>query len=216
MKASLVAAALIAVACSGSSADVTATSAGPAGATSPEAAVASTLDALRQRDFAAAGAPMSDGQVAMILLAEGGSASEVLEADRAGVARNFWFGFADALGPESLAGLTIVENAAIERFDVRGVGFAVVPISVSGERRLFVVRDDSQGWVVDVVATFAEVLGSRYGTGIDRALKSPEAADLRPVLESQIPSMLAVLEIPGFEDGALQQAMLLGVDLLGG
>lgn len=209
-------AAVLVVACSGGAAEVSTTVPAVVGERSPEAAVLGLLDALRQRDFEAAAIAVEPRQMVLILLAEGGATNEAVAIDRVAVAKNFWFGFADALGPESLAMIELAEDGLVNRFEVRGVEFAVVPIAIGDERRVFVARHEPGGWVVDVVASFAEVLGSRYSQGIERVLNSPEETALMADLTAQIPSMLAVLEVPGFADGSLQQAMLLAVDLLGG
>ena len=100
-------------------------------------------------------------------------------------------------------------------FVARQVEFGAVPVAVTDESRSFVVRRTEFGWKVDVLASFAAVIGSRYAPAIERATAAPEAAVLEPDLVLQKPSFEAVLQLPGIT-GSLQQAMLLSVELLGG
>lgn len=199
-------------ACGAGSAETT--QAAPAGAESALAAVESLLDSLRRRDFDAASATIAPGQMTLVFLVEGGTVADAISIDEDDVARNFWAAFADALGPEALAQLAPVEGAPVT-FVARQVEFAAVPVAVSDESRSFVARRTESGWKVDVLASFAAVIGSRYAPAIERAISAPEAPILEPDLSLQKPSFEAVLQLPGIT-GSLQQAMLLSVELLGG
>lgn len=193
---------------------VATTQAAPAGAESAVAAVEELLDALRRRDFDAASTTVAPGQMTLVFLVEGGSVADAASIDEGEVARNFWAAFADALGPEALAQLAPVEGAPTT-FVARQIEFAAVPVAVTDESRSFVARRTESGWKVDVLASFAAVIGSRYAPAIERAIGGPEASILEPDLLIQKPSFEAVLQLPGIT-GSLQQAMLLSVELLGG
>jgi hypothetical protein len=200
------------MACGGGSAETT--QAPPAGAESALAAVEGLLDALRRRDFDAASDMIAPGQMTLVFLVEGGSVVDATSLDEQEIARNFWAAFADALGPQSLAQLAPLGGAP-SSFVVREVEFAAVPVAMIDESRSLVARRTESGWKVDVLASFAAVIGSRYAPAIERALTSPEASLLEPDLVTQKPSFEAVLQLPGIT-GSLQQAMLLSVELLGG
>lgn len=177
---------------------------------SPEEAVERLIDALRQRDTAVAAQLVVSGQIRLVALAEGGTVTEAAGADEEVVGSNFWAAFVEAVGPEALSGLELV-GVEPTLLRAEAVDFAFVTISLGGERRLFVTRHRQDGWYIDVVATFAEVLGSRYEDAIARVAESADAATLGPIMVDQIPSMMVVLELPG-ADGVLQQAMLRAVD----
>ncbi len=184
------------------------------GAGSPTEAVSMLVEAIKADDPSAAGRLVAPGQMRLILLAEGSTVKDTVAADPAIAARNFWAAFADALGPDAVAGLTIRPGPASQALAVRGVDFAVVTILVDGTSRSIVTRNSGNGWFIDVVASFAEVLGPRYGSGIERALGSPEADAISGELKALGPSLEVVLELPGL-DGTLQQTMLVALGLLG-
>ncbi len=173
------------------------------------------VEALKAGDEAAAASLVVDGQMRLILLAEGGTVKDAVAADQATAANNFWTAFTDALGPDVVSGIELRPGSQSQTIQVRGVDFAVVPIVVDGNSRSIVARNSGSGWTIDVVASFAEVLGARYGSAIERALGSPEADELEPELTALAPSLAVVLELPGL-DGTLQQTMLIALGLLGG
>ncbi len=206
--------ALVLTACSGGEGEPVATTTGSGSATAAEA-VAMLVEALQAGDYDAAASLVADGQMRLILLAEGSTVKDSLVADPSMAARNFWASFADVLGPDVVDGIAVRPGSQSQTIDVRGVGFAVVPIVVDGNSRSIVARNAGSGWDIDVVASFAEVLGARYPSAIERALGSPEADDLGPELRALAPSLAVVLELPGL-DGTLQQTMLIALGLLGG
>lgn len=184
------------------------------GAASPVEAVSMLIEAIKAGDPSAAGQLVAPGQMRLILLAEGSTVKDAVASDPTVAARNFWAAFADALGPDAVSGLTMRSGPPTQTLTVDGVDFAVVTIVVDGASRSIVTRGTGNGWFIDVVASFAEVLGPRYGTGIERALGSPEADLLSGELKALGPSLQVVLELPGL-DGTLQQTMLVALGLLG-
>lgn len=189
-----------------SSSEPPATTAAPRGGDTPQQAVEVLVDAIRQRRFDDTVGVTVAEQMPFIVVVEGGTIAEALAADPDQVASNFWRSFAQALGPEALAGLA-VEPSGTRPFQVRETEFAKVVVKVGGTARTLVVRETDEGWQVDVVASFAEVLGGRYGAAADQILESPQAAGLVPDLRDQAVSLEAVLSLPGI-GGQVGQAML--------
>lgn len=180
---------------------------------SPEEVVERLIDDLRQRDNAGAAELVVSGQLRLVALAEGKSVAEAAGADEQVVGSNFWAAFTEAVGPDALSGLELSgEEPTLLRAEA--VDFAFVTVSLGGERRLFVTRHRQDGWYIDVIATFAEVLGSRYEDAITRVAESADAVTLGPIMVDQVPSMMVVIELPG-ADAVLQQAMLRAVASVG-
>ncbi len=203
---------LATVACSGG--DQTTTTTGMTGGVTPEEAVEGVFSAIRQHQFDGAARFTDATQMRFILVVEGGSVDDALVADPDVVSVNFWRAFADALGPEGLSGLSVQPESA-HRFEVGDTHFASVRVSIGGTARVMLVKEDEQGWKVDVLGSFVEVLGGRYGQAADQILESPTAAELVPELRSQADSLAAVVEItPG--NGQLHQNMLALVNRLEG
>lgn len=140
---------------------------------SPVAVTETLLRAVGEGDFATATALTDTRQAALLALAEGVDATEVvraLEDDGRAVAANFWSGFAQTLDagfpPEEL----FIEAEETESED--GNEFVAVRVVVGpDDSRTFYLRR-ADGWKVDLVATFGPILAERLVTRVDMLLGS--------------------------------------------
>lgn len=134
------------------------------------------LDAIIEGRFEDTPALTDSVQAALLTLAEGADASEVLEAIDAGgeaVAANFWSGFAQTLEVGfDPAGLEIVSAEPITE---DGQEFVTVTFAAeSGEPQTFVVRRNGV-WQIDLMATFGAVLAEHLVPPVESLLESANA-----------------------------------------
>lgn len=112
-------------------------------------------------------------QAALLSLAEGADASDVVGAIEAGpgpVAANFWSGFAQTLDEASdPAGGAISAGEESVEGSSRFVEVSVTP--AEGEDRSFVLRRDG-AWQVDLLATFGPTLAERLIAPVEAMLSS--------------------------------------------
>lgn len=139
----------------------------------PEAVVEALLEAVAAGEFGDAAALTDTRQAALLTLAEGVDATEVVRALEDGgqaVTVNFWSGFAQTLESGFQPGTVTIE--AGEPVNEDGTEFVPVRV-IAGEDdvRTFHLRRD-EAWVVDLVATFAPILAERLVARIDMLLGS--------------------------------------------
>lgn len=158
----------------------------------PSAVVSDLLAAIVEGRFEDTAALTDQRQAGLLALAEGAEISEVVEAldeDAAGVAANFWSGFAQSLDPSfDLESTTLEEGEELERGGER-----YVPVEMTGpdgEGRVFYLRQDD-GWRVDLMATFAPLVAERLTPRVESLLTSanPNASTVVGLLNRSTPSL---------------------------
>jgi hypothetical protein len=178
------------------------------GAADPAAAVSELMVALSDGDFERASQLTVDDQ--MLAIAVTGNASVealqgVLETGGADIGANYWESFVENL--EGFLGITPAEvtMGEVETLEVDGVEFAKVAVDIPGDsinRRFVVQRTD--GWKVDVVATFAPALAQRLGRAAESFGADPTASDILASLVRQRPSLEVALEDPATDPETAQ------------
>lgn len=158
----------------------------------PSTVVSELLAAIVEGRFEDTASLTDKRQAGLLALAEGAEINEVVEAldqDAAGVAANFWSGFAQSLDPAfDLEGTTL---AAGEELEQGGERFVPVEMSgPAGEERIFYLRRDD-GWRVDLMATFAPLVAERLTPRVESLLTSanPNAATVVAMLNRSTPSL---------------------------
>lgn len=157
--------------------------------------------------------PLTDGvQAALVTLAEGADATDVVELlvdGGEGVAANFWSGFAQTLDPSLDTAQITVE--AGDATTMGGEEFVFVTATLpDGEPRSFVLRRDGS-WKVDLLATFAPVLAERLIPAVESLLSSANtdgATVLARLNESEASLRVAVAN-PGIDDVSHQSLLAL-------
>lgn len=178
----------------------------------PEEVVGELLDAVIEGRFEDTPPLTDQRQAGLLALAEGAEVNEVVEAiddDSAGVAANFWSGFAQSLDPSfTLEGSSLVVGDEIEQDGDRYVD--VVLIDAAGEERVFYLRRDD-GWKVDLMATFAPLVAERLTPRVEALLSSanPDAATLVSLLNRSTPSLELAARRPGLDSGTHQSLLAL-------
>lgn len=180
----------------------------------PVAVVTELMQAVDEGRFDDAAALSDPVQAALLALVEGASATEVVRAlgddQSESVAANFWSGFAQTLEDSwRSAELTFVEEERVTEGDER---FAPVMVtSGSGEQRAFVLRDEEDGWTVDLFATFGPVLAERLLAPVESVLgsASSDAAVVRSHLSATADSLAFAASDPGLPIGVHQSLLAL-------
>ena len=195
---------LIFGACSeGAETSTTTAPAAGAGAPSPELAVSAIVSAIGQDDSAALDAHTLTDQLGLLALVEGASTTDALAAlgfASEQVAATFWRSFADDFGDFIDAGVEDIRIGEISAFDVRGEGYATVEVDFPFDpaRRVFVLTD-SNGWRVDLVATFPGAFVANIPLAVERASSPGVDPELLASVRRQDVS-LAALEAIGVDD----------------
>lgn len=182
-----------------------------AGADSPTEAVEILIEALQTGDFATASSLAVPGHAALASLAEGASFGQVADALRSRdptVAANFWGGFAQG------AGAYLTESAQIEEAGTvtsEGVEFHVVEITPPSEAEREMLTRESDGYRIDLFASFAPGLAQRMVGPVERLLVA-QTADSHLVLtelRAAVPSLLVAAERPGQPPDVVQSVLQL-------
>jgi hypothetical protein len=157
--------------------------------------VEALLSAVDGGDFAGAAALTLTDQLAWVVMAEGGTLSQaagLLEDGLDEVAANYWQGFADTVD------LAEIGVRAVEEQEIGESRFAVV--ALNGQLQL--ILRDSEGWRVDIIASFAPTLVNRLieGARVVEANQGEQATSLRAMLVAQRPSVEAAAGQPGLSE----------------
>ncbi|HEU4318968.1 MAG TPA: hypothetical protein VFS66_02670 [Acidimicrobiia bacterium] len=181
------------------------------GAVSAVAAVEELVDAINVPDFAEASRLAMPGQAALASLAEGADFASVAEALRDGdadIASNFWSGFAQG-SADFLAGqVEVAAGSGIAEGNVTFETVDVVP--ASGGPRTVLLRD-SDGYRVDLFASFGAGLAGKMSAPVERLLVT-QTEDARLILEHLqgiVPSLLVAAKLPTTSDDVSQQLLAL-------
>lgn len=200
----------LAACAAGTDSSTTSVAAAPSGAASPSAAV-EQLTAMTGPDFDEVSHLAMPGQAALASLAEGASVADVASALREGdldVAANFWAGFAQGSGG-ILSGGQIVEHGDVITQD--GVQFEQVTVApATGLERVIVLRE-SDGYRVDLFASFGAGLADRMIEPVERLLsnQTPEARFVISELQGIVPSLKVAAQLPGTSTPVAQQLLAL-------
>jgi hypothetical protein len=178
------------------------------GASAPATAVTELLAALSAGDFERAAQLTVDDQ--MLSIAVTGNVPTdalqgVLATGGSDIGRNYWESFAANL--EGFLGVRPdqVTTGSVSEIEVDGVSFAIVALTVPGDsipRRLVVQQTD--GWKVDVVASFGPALAQRLGRAAEAFRVDPSAADILASLSRQRSSLQVSLDAPGLDPETAQ------------
>lgn len=168
-----------------------------AGPDDPAVAVTQLFAALASEDYQRAAELTVDDQMMAIAVAEDSSLvalQMVLEDGGNTVAANYWSGFSSNL--DELLGVA-PEDVGVGRvteMDIDGREFARVELEVPVDRatRRFVVQR-TNGWKVDVVATFAPTLAARLARAFESLQADAGATEVLETLAQQRPSLDAAL-----------------------
>lgn len=178
----------------------------------PTAVVSELLEAVVEGRFEDTAALTDQGQAGLLALAEGAEVNEVvdsLDEDAAGVAANFWSGFAQSLDPEfTLEGATLGRGEETAQDGEQYV--EVVMTDTAGDERVFYLRRDG-GWKVDLMATFAPVVAERLTPRVEALLTSanPNAARLVNQLNQATPSLQVAAANADLDSGTHQSLLTL-------
>lgn len=181
------------------------------GAASPSEAVEELVSALRDGDFAAASSLAVPGHAALASLAEGatfGQVAEALRSDDAAVAANFWGGFAQGAGAYLTESIEVEETGTVSS---DGLEFHVVRVMPPSEADREVLARDSDGYRIDLFASFAPGLSQRMVGPVERLLVA-QTADSRLVLtelKGIVPSLLVAAERPDQPPDVVQSVLRL-------
>jgi hypothetical protein len=178
------------------------------GVSDPATAVTELLASLASGDFERASQLTVDDQM-MSIAVTGNVPTEalhgVLATGGSDIGRNYWQSFAANLEGFLGVGPDQVGTGAVAEMEVDGVSFASVQLLVPGDsasRRLVVQRTD--GWKVDVVASFGPALAQRLGRAAEAFRADPSAAEILASLARQRPSLRVSLDAPGLEPETAQ------------
>lgn len=182
----------------------------PPGAASPAAAV-DELMTMTGPDFAEVAHLAMPGHAALASLAEGASVADVAAALQDGdvaVASNFWAGFAQGSGGILSGGEIVDQGASITQDSVQFELVTVVPSS--GLERVIVLRE-SDGYRVDLFASFGAGLADRMIEPVERLLsnQTPEARFVISELQTIVPSLKVAAQLPGTSTPIAQQLLAL-------
>lgn len=180
------------------------------GAETPEESVELLMTALDAGDFSAAARWAMPEQGALAALAEGATFAEVADVLRTrdpAVSANFWAGFAQGAG-SFLIGTMPTGTEVIER---DGIDYHIVTVAAeSGVEREIVTRE-SDGFRIDLFASFAPGLAERMIGPVERLLAA-RTADSRLLLAElgeAVPSLLLAAERPGQPPDVIQAVLRL-------
>lgn len=168
------------------------------GAGSPTEAVEELVDALSEGDFEAASSLAMPGHAALASLAEGATFGQVADALRSGdssVAANFWGGFAQGAGAYLTDTLEIEETGTVGS---QGLDFHVIEVMPPSEAEREILTRESDGYRIDLFASFAPGLAPRMVGPVERLLAA-QTSDSRLVLmelRGIVPSLLVAAERP--------------------
>lgn len=169
------------------------------GAPSPELAVSAVVSAIGQDDAAVLDAHTLTDQLGLLALVEGASTTDALAAlgfASEQVAASFWRSFASDIGNFIDATVDDIRIGDISTLDVRGARYATVEVDFpfDNARRVFVVTE-SNGWKVDLVATFPGAFVPNIPLAVERASSPGVDPELLASIRRQDVSLEALEEL---------------------
>lgn len=181
------------------------------GAESAEQAVEELFALLAAGEFASAASLAVPEQSALAALAEGASVADVVSGLRdgdAGIAANFWSGFAQSIDGFLDQGVEVVGS---EPVTTQGVDFTIVEIVIGAGDRHHVATRDVEGHRVDLFATFGPALAGRLYPQIELLFDSPseDATFILNRMREQVPSLYRAVETPDLAPNVVQDLLQL-------
>ncbi len=199
----------------GATTTVTVATADVATFASPETGIGELFGVLEEGRFDEAARFVEPAQWTMVALAEGADLHDVADVAAGGTAEvgtNFWAGFVAGLRDTLGAGPGDLRIGDVRRFDVDSVSFAEVKVyrTSDGSFRRLVMRDDGDGWTVDVIASFGDALVPRLAQEAE-AVRSTAGQASETVLEAMrriVPSLQAILQLDEVSPQLYQAAVI--------
>lgn len=166
--------------------------------------VEALLAAVDGGDFAGAAALTLTDQLAWVVMAEGGTltqAAGLLEDGLDEVAANYWQGFSETVEVADIGVRTVDEQ------DISESRFAIVALN----GRLRLILRNSEGWRVDIIASFAPTLVNRLieAARVVEANQGDQATSMRAILVAQRPSVAAAAGQPGLPEATRTELLSL-------
>lgn len=201
---------LVAAAVACSSPGETANQSG-SGAETAEQAVEELFSMLAAGEFGAASNLAVPEQSALAALAEGASVADVASGLRdgdAGIAANFWSGFAQSVDSLLGEGVEVVGSSSATAQDVE---FTVVEIVTGSGDVHHIATREVNGHRVDLFATFGPSLASRVYPQIERLFDEPseDASLILARMREQAPSFHMAAETPNLAPNVVQDLLRL-------
>ncbi|MGF1617409.1 MAG: hypothetical protein ACFCU2_06315 [Acidimicrobiia bacterium] len=182
-----------------------------AGAETAEQAVEDLFSMLAAGEFGSASALAVPEQSALAALAEGASVEDVASGLRdgdAGIASNFWSGFAQSVDSLLSEGVEVVGASATTAQDVE---FTIVEIVTGSGDIHHIATREVDGHRVDLFATFGPSLASRLYPQIELLFDQPseDAAFILVRMREQVPSFYVAAETPNLAPNVVQDLLQL-------
>lgn len=181
------------------------------GAETAEQAVEDLFSMLAAGEFGSASDLAVPEQSALAALAEGAPVEDVAAGLRdgdAGIASNFWSGFAQSIDSLLGEGVEVVGSSETTAQDVE---FTVVEI-VTGEGDVHnIATRDVNGYRVDLFATFGPSLASQLYPQIELLFDEPseDASLILARMRAQVPSFYMAAETPNLAPNVVQDLLQL-------
>lgn len=181
------------------------------GAESAEQAVEDLFSMLAAGEFGSASSLAVPEQSALAALAEGASVEDVAAGLRdgdAGIASNFWSGFAQSIDTLLGEGVEVLGSSATT---AQGVEFTVVEIVTGSGDVHHIATREADGHRVDLFATFGPSLASRLYPQIELLFDEPseDASLILTRMKEQVPSFYMAAETPDLAPNVVQDLLQL-------
>ena len=181
------------------------------GAETAEQAVEDLFSMLAAGEFGPASALAVPEQSALAALAEGASVDDVASGLRdgdAGIASNFWLGFAQSVDSLLSEGVEVVGASATT---AEGVEFTIVEIVTGSGDIHHIATREVDGHRVDLFASFGPSLASRLYPQIELLFDQPseDAAFILLRMREQVPSFYLAAETPNLAPNVVQDLLQL-------
>lgn len=181
------------------------------GAETAEQAVGDLFAMLAAGEFGSAADLAVPEQSALAALAEGASVGDVASGLRdgdAGIASNFWSGFAQSIDSLLGEGVEVVGSSSTTAQDV---DFTVVEIVTGSGDVHHIATREVDGHRVDLFATFGPSLASRLYPQIELLFDEPseDASFVLARMREQVPSFYMAAETPNLAPNVVQDLLQL-------
>ncbi len=181
------------------------------GAETAEQAVEDLFSMLAAGEFGSAAALAVPEQSALASLAEGASVEDVASGLRdgdAGIASNFWSGFAQSIDSLLIGSVEVVGSSVTTTQDVE---FTLVEIITGSGDSYHIATREVDGFRVDLLATFGPSLAGRLYPQIELLFDQPseDASFILTRMRQQVPSFYMAAETPNLAPNVVQDLLQL-------